>query len=283
MVTFDTSKLGTQVLDITYRTVDGVDLKMDLYYPAAGGPWPGLVFVHGGGWMEGDKAPLPVDPALTGCLVASINYRLYPAYRFPAMIEDVKCAIRYLRAHAASHNLDPAHTALVGHSAGAHLAALAGLAGEGAGWDGGPYPDQSSAVQAVIAMSGPADLTRRFPDWVEEIKLGVFGADRWVSASPTSYVHAGAPPFMIIHGDADDVVPVEQAYALHDALQRAGAQSQLVVMQHAGHGLEPLGGTPSPSMEQVLGMMLVFLRSTAVPSSAIENQEAICATRDEIH
>ncbi|HMN60777.1 MAG TPA: alpha/beta hydrolase, partial [Anaerolinea sp.] len=87
---------------------------------------------------EGDNDPLPVVPTTAGFLVVSINYRMYPAYRFPAMIEDVKCAIRYLRAHAAQFNLDPERIALIGHSAGGHLAALAGLAGEEAGWDRGP-------------------------------------------------------------------------------------------------------------------------------------------------
>jgi len=259
MLTFDAAKCGTQDQDVTYRTVDGQDLEMDIYYPAAGGPWPGLVFVHGGGWTEGDKAPLPVNPAAGGYLAASINYRLYPAYRFPAMIEDVKCAIRYLRAHAAAYNLDPERIALVGHSAGGHLAALAGLADESAGWDVGPYGDYSSRVQAVVEMSGPTDLTCQFPEWVEELKAGVFGAEQWASASPVRYVRPDAPPFLIVHGDGDAAVPVEQAHLLHDALLKANAPSELVIMQNAGHGLEPLGGTPAPPVEQVLEMMLVFL------------------------
>ena len=166
METFDTAKYGTIDRDVTYCTQDGLAQAMDIYYPPSGGPWSGLIFVHGGGWAEGDKAPLPVNPAGAGYLVASINYRMYPAYRFPAMIEDVKCAIRYLRAHAAAYNLDPDRIALIGHSAGGHLAALAGLAGESAGWDTGPYLEQSSRVQAVVVMSGPTDLTREFPDWV---------------------------------------------------------------------------------------------------------------------
>jgi acetyl esterase/lipase len=259
MAPIDTATFGTFEQDITYCTVDGLDLKLDLYTPTAGGPWPGLIFVHGGAWTEGDKAPLPLNPAEAGYLVASINYRLFPTYRFPAMVEDVKCAIRYLRAHAANLNLDPDHIALIGHSAGAHLAALAGLADERVGWDTGPYSDQSSRVQAVIALSGPADLTRPYPDWVEELKVGVFGPEQWVSASPVNYAGPDAPPFMIVHGDADPLVPVEQAHHLHKTLLTAGASSQLVIIQNAGHGIEPLGGTPNPSIEQVLVMMLTFL------------------------
>ncbi len=256
---FDATKLGTIEQDVVYCTLEGHKLTLDIYYPASGGPWPGVVFVHGGAWMEGDKAPLPVVPTASGYLVVSINYRMYPAYRFPAMIEDVKCAIRFLRTHAADYNLDPERIAVVGHSAGGHLAALAGLADERAGWDGGPYGEHSSRVQAVVAMSGPTDLTRRFVEAVEELKANVFGAEQWVSASPVTYARSDAPPFLIIHGDKDAIVPVEQAHRLHDALRQAGASSELMILQHAGHGFEPVDGTPTPAVEEALARMLAFL------------------------
>ena len=259
MHTFDTSKYGTIDQGVIYCTLEGHALLMDIYYPASGGPWIGLIFVHGGGWTEGDKAPLPVNPSAAGYLVASINYRMYPAYHFPAMIEDVKCAIRYLRAHAAEYNLDPDHIALTGHSAGGHLAALAGLAGESAGWDTGPYQEQSSRVQAVIEMSGPTDLTRPFPEWVMELKTNVFGAALWPSASPVNYVHPKAPPFLIIHGDADPAVPVEQAYLLYDALAKAGAPVEKLILHNGGHGLEPVGGPMSPSADEMFAAFLAFL------------------------
>lgn len=256
---FDVAKLGTAEQDVTYSTIDGHDLKMDIYYPNSGGPWPGVIFVHGGGWTEGDKAPLPVIPTASGYLVVSINYRMYPAYRFPAMIEDVKCAIRFLRAHAVAYNLDPERIAVIGHSAGGHLAALAGLADERAGWDVGPYLEHSSRVQAVVEMAGPTDLTARFPEAVEELKVNVFGMEQLISASPVTYAAAAAPPFLIIHGDKDAVVPVEQAQCLHDALRKVGALSELVILQHAGHGFEPVDGTPTPAVEEALALMFVFL------------------------
>ena len=267
---FDTSKLGTRELDVTYCTVEGVDLKLDLYYPTAGGPWsdgpwPALIWVHGGAWTEGDKAPLPVNAAAAGFLMASLNYRLYPAYRFPTMIQDLKCAIRYLRAHAAAYNLDPACISLVGHSAGGHLVALAGMAEESAGWDVGPYRDQSSRVQAVVAMSAPADLTTRYPDWAEAIKIAVFGPEGLDGASPIRHVHADAPPFLIVHGAADPLIPVAQAHLLHDTLRAAGVPSELLIVESAGHGFEPVGGTPAPSMEQVLAGMLTFLTGIVNP------------------
>lgn len=244
---------------MTYCTIEEHALKMDVYYPTSDGPWPGVIFVHGGGWTEGDKAPLPMVPTAHGYLVVSINYRMYPAFRFPAMIEDVKCAIRFLRAHAADYNLDPERIAVIGHSAGGHLAALAGLVDERAGWDVGPYQEQSSRVQAVVEMSGPTDLNGRFPEVVEELKVNVFGVEQFISASPVTYARPDAPPFLIIHGEKDGVVPVEQAYRLHEALRKVGASSELVILQNAGHGFEPVDGVPVPSLEEALAHMLAFL------------------------
>lgn len=251
--------MGSIDFDVTYCQIDSVDLKLDIYYPDSGGPWPALLFVHGGGWMEGDKKPMPIVPTQAGYLVVSINYRMYPDYRFPAMIEDVKCAIRFLRAHASEYNLDSEHIALVGHSAGAHLAALAGLTDERAGWDVGLYLHQNSRVQAVIAMSGPSDLTMEFPATVQELKENVFGVQQFVSGSPVSYASPDAPPFLIVHGERDEAVPVEQARRLHESLLAAGASSQLLIMQNAGHGLEPLSGTVTPSIEETFGIVLAFL------------------------
>jgi acetyl esterase/lipase len=262
-VSVDTAKYLTVARDVTYSTADGVDLQMDIYHPSSDGPWPGVIWVHGGGWMGGDKAPLPETLAGQDYLVASINYRMYPAHRFPAMVEDVKAAIRYLRAHAAAHNLDADHIALVGHSAGGHLVALAGLADESVGWDVGPYLDQSSRVQAVVEMAGPTDLTRRFPDWADELLAGVFGPEQLVSGSPVTYVRRDSPRFMIVHGSEDDVVLVEQAHVLHAALVAAGVPVETIILQNAGHGFEPVGGVVLPSLEHTLGRIRVFLLEMA--------------------
>ena len=259
MPSFDTSKIGTVEQDIIYASVGGQDLKLDMYYPSAAGPWPGLIFVHGGGWSEGDKVPLPPLPNSAGYLIASINYRMYPAYRFPTMIEDVKCAIRYLRAHAPQYNLDPYRIALIGHSAGGHLVALAGLAGPDAGWDVDFYMDQSSRVQAVIEMSGPADFRNDFVVALSERIANVFGPEQIISSSPVTYVHKDAPPFLIIHGDKDDLVPVREAICLHEAIIQAGGHSELLIIQNGGHGFEPIGGEVAPSLEEILKQIVAFL------------------------
>ncbi len=257
MTTFDASKRGTIERDVTYAVMEGTTLKMDVYYPKTRGPWRVLVFVHGGGWTEGDKAPLPVVPP--GFLVVSINYRMYPDHRFPAMIEDLKCAIRFLRLHARRYNLDPERIALLGHSAGGHLAALAGLSDERAGWDVGPYLEHSSRVQAVVALSAPTDLRRSFPDWVTELKAGVFGEQHLESSSPVTHARKEAPPFLIVHGEADAVVPVEQAQLLYEALVNTGARAQKIIVQHAGHGFEAAGGKVRPSMKVIIARVLLFL------------------------
>jgi acetyl esterase/lipase len=262
MQQFDSARYGTIAQDVTYCEVDGQELKMDVYFPPSGGPWPCMVFVHGGGWTEGDKTPMAVVPTEAGILVVSINYRMYPAYIFPAMIEDIKCAIRYLRSRAAEYNLNAERIALIGHSAGGHLAALAGLVDTSAGWDTGPYLDQPSQVQAVVVISGPSDLTQHFPAWVNELKFKVFGEEKLTSSSPLTYVRQDAPPFLIIHGDCDEAVPVEQAHMLHAALLKAGASSQLLIMKNAGHGLEPVGGQVSPAVDEVFAIILGFFAQT---------------------
>ena len=157
--------------------------------------------------MRGDKA----EPMMSlfakgmtaqGYLVASVNYRLYPDAQFPAMIQDVKCAVRFLRAHAAEYNLDLNRVGAVGVSAGGHLVSLLGTTDASAGWDVGEYLDQSSRVQAVIAMAGVTDLSRNFPNAdIEAMKRVGFGEYNVVEASPISHVTPDDPPFLLIHGD----------------------------------------------------------------------------------
>jgi acetyl esterase/lipase len=259
---FDVSKYGETEKDVTFCTMEATRLGMDVYYPQSGGPWPVLLFVHGGGWEAGDKSDLMLTPTEAGFLVASINYRLYPAFHFPAMIEDVKCAVRYLRAHARQYNLDPERIAVMGHSAGGHLAALAGTADKSAGWDVGPYLAQSSRVQAVVVIAGPADLTQLFPKDVTDLFKNVFLPGDPAAASPVTYASADDPPFLIIQGDSDPVVPVEQAYRLNQALLEAGTSPELLIVQNGGHGLEPINGEISPTRDKIYTDILAFLNKS---------------------
>ena len=267
---FDPSRLDTIERDVTYCTMEGVALKMDIYYPdSAEGLWPVVMYVHGGGWVSGDKsdgAGVEDQPALTaaGFLVASINYRLAPEYQFPAMIEDVKCAIRSLRAHAGEYNLDTERMGAYGGSAGGHLVSLLGTSDTSTGWEVGEYLDQSSRVKAVVDMFGPADLAVfGFLTHSENggIVFGVTqdGDPRLVAASPVTYITPDDPPFLILQGDADTIVPPEQSQEFYDRLTTAGVEATLVMVKNAGHGFVQTGGKPiSPSRQEITQIMVNF-------------------------
>ncbi len=236
---------------------------MDLYYPANGaGPFAVTMYVHGGGWSSGDKAQgagaieIP-ELQRVGFLVVSVNYRLAPEHVFPAMIEDVKCAVRSLRAHASEYNLDPNRIGVWGGSAGGHLAALLGTADESAGFDVGEYLEYSSRVQAVVDMFGPADLTVPFPGGYESARP-VFGNFDAALASPVTYVTADDPPFLILHGEKDALVPMEQSEILLAALQSVGVRAQLVRVVNANHSFKPDGGPINPSRKEIAQLVVAF-------------------------
>jgi acetyl esterase/lipase len=256
---------GRVARNLTYCTGGGQPLTMDLYFPsrAAAIPMPVVVFVHGGGWEIGDKdTPDETAPEMIGrgYVVAAINYRLAPAWRWPAPIEDVKCAIRYLRAEAGTYHLDPDRIGVWGSSAGGHLAALLGLTDSRAGFDGqGGYADQSSRVQAVVDLYGPTDLpalTQTGSDRMLETLQRVFGAGGKLpaallrQASPVTYVSGDAPPFLILQGDKDTMVPASQSAELYRRLQAAGVPATLVVVRNGDHGFVPAGGPVSPSQAE---------------------------------
>lgn len=256
--------------DVTYCTNDGVDLKMDLYFPVQpADPAPAVMFVHGGGWVAGTKTGTPgmsyfVELARRGYLVASIDYRLAPTYTFPANIIDVKCAVRSLRANAAQWNIDPDRIGAWGASAGGHLVALLGTSDTSAGWDVGEYLDQSSRVNVVVDMYGISDLTTEYVVGnVRGLDRMVFGAKSQAdpilrTASPTTYITADDPPFLILHGDFDETVPVTQSQILHEALLAGGVSSSYVVVKNGGHGFWARGGPIDPPHAVIARTILGF-------------------------
>jgi len=258
---FSPSKLGTVERNVTYGRASGVDLKMDIYYPrTASGPMPVLVYCHGGAWTTGDRTWITgsLDGKVLldrGYMLCSIDYRLAPKYMFPAQIEDAKCAVRFLRANASWYGIDPRRIGVWGDSAGGHLAALLGVTDSSAGFEGtGGYEDQSSRVEAVVDMFGPSDLTA-LPE-LPQVLQDVFGAsdpgsDVLKKASPVTYVSADDPPFLILHGDSDDIVPLSQSQLLRDRLVSAGVPATLVVVKNAGHGFESVGGPISPTGSEI--------------------------------
>lgn len=255
--------------NLTYCTMDGVELKMDLYYPAGGsGPYPVAMYVHGGGWTQGDKAEgagaleIP-ELQKAGFLVVSVNYRLAPEYEFPAMIEDVKCAVRSLRAHAEEYNLDPNRIGAWGGSAGGHLVSLLGTTDASAGFDVGEYLEYSSRVQAVVDMFGPTDLTVQFEgNPTSKSDNAVFGGFDPALASPVTYVSADDPPFLLLHGEKDALVPIKQSEILLAALQAAGVPAELVRVVNANHSFKPDGGKISPSRTEIAQLVVEFFEET---------------------
>lgn len=255
-------RYGTTLTDVIYCDADPAQ-TMDLYFPDTGGPWKVLAYVHGGSWMHGDKSEAAMFANIMtdlGYLVVSINYRLYPPGMFPSMIEDVKCAIRSLRAHAAQYNLDPNRIAAIGPSAGGHLVALLGTTEVSDGWDVGEYLEQSSRVQAVISMAGVMDLSRSFPNAnIELVKRVGFGEHNVLAASPITHVTPDDPPFLLIHGDRDELVPVEQSQVMYDRLVQTGVSAQLVLVQNAGHSFASPHGSISPTFAEINQIILEFL------------------------
>ena len=261
--------LGMTLRDITYCTMDNIPLKMDIYYPLNGnGNWPVMIYVHGGGWTSGNKMEtfgMNDVLALTdaGYLVAAVDYRLAPKFPFPAMIEDVKCAVRYLRAHAAEYSIDAGHIGAWGDSAGGHLVSLLGLADKSAGWDVGEYLDQSSRVQVVVNMFGPTDFVDDSYKTMRGSTAVIFASKpdqaMFALASPITYVSKDDPPFLIIHGDKDTVVDPRQAGILHEALLAAKVPVQLLIVKNADHLFKSVSAPIVPSRDEITQTMIAFL------------------------
>jgi acetyl esterase/lipase len=210
-------------------------------------PAPCIVFIHGGGWRGGNfkvHVPQILDFAKEGYVAATVQYRLVPKARFPAQIEDVKCAVRYLRANADKYGLDKERIGAIGFSAGAHLSMLLGVMDEKDGLEGsGGHAGESSKVQAVVAFFGPTDLAQKdfpanvngmiydFLDGLPDEKPDVFKA-----ASPITYVDKADAPILIYQGTKDVLVPHSQATLMADAMTKAGLPGRVELLLGANHG-----------------------------------------------
>ena len=227
-------------------------LLLDLHLPRdADEPLPVIVWIHGGGWRSGDKDDGTLHWIVPhGFALASIQYRFSFEAPFPAPLEDCKAAVRWLRARADDYGLDPLRIGVAGASAGGHLAGLVGLTADRPGLEGdGPYPSRSSDVAAVCSYFGPTDFVAML-DYANGIKYGDATApesqlvggpieehlEAARAASPITYVRPDAPPFLLAHGSADVLVPLDQSERLHAALREHGVDSELFILKHRGHG-----------------------------------------------
>ncbi len=254
---------GTTVhRDLAYVTDGHPRQKLDLYLPEASASLPLVVYVHGGAFRMGDKADdPPLEYVAEGYALASINYRLSQHALFPAQIEDGKAAVRWLRAHAAEYGVDATRFAAGGVSAGGHLAAMLGVTGDVGDLDVGEHLDVSSRVQAVLDYFGPTDflqmdahrlphgMVHDAPDSPESQLVGgpiQEHPDRVARANPVAYVTADDPPFLIVHGDQDPLVPHHQSVLLAEALKRASVPVTFYTVEGGGHG-----GFDDPRVEEL--------------------------------
>lgn len=262
--------LTPSLSEITYCTVEGSPLTMDLYLPEPTPTMPArvLVYVLGGSFTSGDKQKgsgmFDISQMVDrGFAVVAINYRLMPANPFPATVEDAKCAIRFLRAHQAQYNLDTNKVGIWGGSAGGHLAAMVGLTNGEEGYETGEYLEQSSEVDAVVEMFGPTEPTLPMK-WLQQILLyRAFNTtdpnlEILKQASPVNYIRGDAPPFFIIHGEQDSAVPVEQAEIFHQRLASAGVDTRILIVKNANHNSKPTGGETEPDRLEISTMVADF-------------------------
>ncbi|MFG1922316.1 alpha/beta hydrolase fold domain-containing protein [Cryptosporangium sp. NPDC048952] len=264
---------GVRVVgSVRYAGVPGFrPLEMDLYLPPEGfgRPVPAVVFLHGGGWLVGSRnaagpafagaSPTPFERvALAGIAVASIDYRLSGEATWPAALHDAKAAVRWLRTRGPEAGLDPTRIAAWGESAGGHLAALLGLTSDFEGGVG--ITGVSSAVKTVVCWYAPSDLATvptdpDAPDSREALFLGAPVSavpERAAEASPITYAGEHAPPFLLLHGTADRLVPAQQSRRLADALPNV----ELELFEDADHMWL---GTPEVA-ETALNRTIDFLR-----------------------
>lgn len=237
------------VLARTYAEVDGRTLELDLYRPAERGePLPAVICLHGGAWRQGSRANMAgVAKALAarGYVAAAVSYRLSGEAKFPAQIEDCKAAVRWLRAHAAEFGIDPARIGATGHSAGGHLAALMATSGGVAELEGhSGNPEQSSRVQAAVAMGAQSDLEteriRRISRSPEENYYPQFlggtldeKPDTYRLASPLAHLDPSDPPLAFVTGALDD--QSTQADEIRHRMKEASMPTALLVIEQAPH------------------------------------------------
>lgn len=241
--------------DLIYRQVDGVGIALDAYVPDTGRLAPAVIYVHGGGFVGGDKRPYPpwLDlVAADGFAWFSVNYRLAPKYLVSSQVEDVEAAISFIQAHAAEFKIDPKRLFLMGASSGGYVVSAVGVKHQ-----------RQDGLAGVVSLFGEYDIegrTKPTTECVRDGKVIHFDtaqdclADRWKAffgapdasspaarqifreATPLVHVHRGIPPFLLLHGTKDFNIPYREAVHMCDAIKSAGADCELITVEGAGHG-----------------------------------------------
>ena len=232
--------------NITYITASGVELKLDFYRPAqASGPLPTAIFMHGGGYRVASKkeaSALSVMPYVQmGWNAVNVEYRPSGVALAPAAVEDARCALRWVVQNAKMYGVDTSRIVVTGQSAGSHLALMTGLVPESAGFDRNCPGAEPLKVAAIVSWYGVFDYTTLVDDPTRDYAVTWIGGqpnrkDVAARVSPMTYVRAGLPPVIAIHGDADPIVPYEQEVREIDALKKAGGIAELVTIPGGKHG-----------------------------------------------
>ncbi len=252
--------------DRVYGVANNYQLKLDVWQKQdSKDPLPTVIYIHGGGWIFGDRtgSTLQLMPYLQlGWNAVNVEYRMASVSPAPAAVEDCRCALRWVVQHAAEYNIDVNRIVLTGNSAGGHLALTTGLLTPEAGLDNQCFGPESLKVAAIINWYGISDVN----DLLAGPNLRNY-AVQWLGSqpdraaiarrvSPLTYVHAGNPPVLTVHGDADPVVPYTQSVRLHQALTEAGVKNELVTVHGGGHG----GFTPD-QLQDAFAKITAFLKA----------------------
>jgi alpha-L-fucosidase 2 len=256
--------------DVEFAKPGGVAMTLDLRVPDGKGPFPAAIIVHGGSFSHGNKRTYvtPLFDVLSNAGFAwfTINYRLAPDYQFPAAVNDVESAVIWVKSNAPKYRIDPKRVVLIGESAGGYLVAYAGA-----------HADRSARVAAVVDFYGPNDLVlqtekrRSEPDPVKPDPglMEFLGFKSWHDAgvveklhavSPTTLISKRMPPFLFIHGNADEQVPYEQSPKMCDAMRKAGARCEVVTVESGRHGM--MSWEKEPAMAHWKADMVAWLKKT---------------------
>ncbi len=250
--------------DIEFAKVGDVSLTLDAFVPDGAGPFPTCILVHGGGFVRGDKQsyikPLFEPLSKAGFAWFTVNYRLAPQHRWPACAEDVETAIRWVKAHAKDYKVDVSRIALIGESAGGHLVSWVGT-----------RANEDTRVAAVVPFYAPHDLELQVKhrNMLGESMTALLGLtelndDAWKrlrEVSPSSYVHKGMPPFLLIHGDKDPTVPFEQSTRFQKQMKDAGNQCDLITIPDGVHGMGGWDKLNSDYREQLVAWLKTALKA----------------------
>ena len=261
---------------VTYCSPGGINLLMDLYLPSHVSGSPAVILIHAGGLVSGSRqtiestrAKLIAALVKSGYVVAPIDYRLGPDYGYLAQVQDVECAVRYLRANAMTYKINTKEIGLYGDSAGGYLVLM--VASSQPAFNVGPNPKYSGAVEAVVDVSGPTDLStiiaqadpkapQAIPTLTTFIDTATDSEDPNTAmlraASPISYVSTRTSPSLMLYGLNDTLVAYAQGVEMQNAMQHVGIKSQLILVNNAGHVLNPISTNPhfaeTPSQTQIL-------------------------------